>query len=102
MTYTVIFTATIPAPETNYAGVNAQTKADADVIEEFRKSQPGYISEFLEIIDTDTRKQTIVFDSEASYDAYGISLTALPEFARRTEYYNALGIVWTVQRITTQ
>ena len=101
MTYTVIFTATIPAPETIYANVNSKTAADAAIITNFRKSQPGYISEYSETIGTDTRKQTIVFDSKESYDAYGVLLTDLPQFARRTAYYNDLGIIWDVQRITT-
>ena len=101
MTYTVIFTTTIHPPGEFYMNLGPDEAADVAVLTQFRAEQPGYISESSEIVDADTRKFTMVFDSKASYDTYANLSYALPEFIRRAQYYHSIGVTSDVQYINT-
>lgn len=97
MTYTAVFTTTIPAPKQFYVDLGPEAAANASVISAFRASQPGFISQTSEIISSEVRKLTIVFDSKSTYDASTDALHTLPEYAHRTDYYIALDIVTEIQ-----
>lgn len=57
------------------------------------REMPGNISYEMEVVDEDTRKFTIVFDTVENYANYLEQRTTLPGWAERHEYNVANGIV---------
>ena len=101
MTCTAIYTTTIPAPKQFYVDLGPDAAANANVIVSFRASQPGFISQHTEIISSEVRKLTIVFDSRATYDASIQALRTLPEYVRRVDYYIGIDVATDIQIIDT-
>ena len=95
----ITFTQTIIKPEGTkfFAQVNNENKAKAAVYWAWTESFPGFISQNLVSVDTNTRVHTIVFDTIENYAAYTTAKLTHPEGAERKQYNDANGITFSNQ-----
>lgn len=90
MAYTVVFTSIVTPGEVFYADTSPQAQLDSDALALFRTQQPGYVSQTVEVVSATTRKLTVTFDTQESFDAYIAAMKLTEEYLRRVAYYDSI------------
>lgn len=93
MAITLVITTTKPADKLFFGDVSPENKTKAQEHDAWTASQPGFISQQLVDIDSNTKQFTIVFDNVENYANWYSTRLARDLAKERTAYNRANGMI---------